>query len=111
MANESEPSAHLPADVWLDLQKRELDAIQNALESEQKNRGKKEFMLLITCLAAFLYTYPVHAFDTNPTIEITSISLKIPLRDAIIVFPTIIAAVYLVFVASAIGQSMLLLQR
>jgi hypothetical protein len=67
--------------------------------------------LLIICLLALLYTYPVHSFEANPVIEIPAISLKIPLRDAVGVFPTIVAAVYLVFVASAISESMLRLQR
>jgi hypothetical protein len=98
----------LSVGVWLELHTKEFESIKKSLEGERKNRGKREFILLITCLLALLYTYPINGFETNPLIEIPAISLKIPLRDAVAVFPTLIAAVYLVFLASAIGESVLM---
>ncbi len=89
----------------------ELDNINKSISEERKSRGKREFILLITCLIAFLYTYPVENFENNPNIKIPAISLEIPIKDAIGVFPTIIAAIYLVFLSSAISQSILMLKR
>jgi hypothetical protein len=63
----------------LDFWKR--DHAQNLSEHDaaQKRRPKHEAILVITCLLAVSYTYPVETFDKNPAIEISAISLKIPL--------------------------------
>jgi hypothetical protein len=111
MDNASPEPIRLPTEVWLELHTKDLDNITKSLDGERKNRGKREFILLITCLLSLIYSYPIHSFETNPPIEIPAISLKIPLRDAVAVFPTIVAAVYLVFLASAIGQSMLMTEQ
>jgi hypothetical protein len=88
----------------LDFWKR--DHAQNLSEHDaaQKRRPKHEAILVITCLLAVSYTYPVETFDKNPVIEISAISLKIPLRDAIAVFPTIIATLYLIFLSAVIRE-------
>jgi hypothetical protein len=92
----------------LDLYKRNHERLVSTLEAEEKRRPKHEAILVITCLLAVSYTYPVESFDKNPIIEIAAISLKIPLRDAIAVFPTIIATLYLVFLGAALRQTVAL---
>jgi hypothetical protein len=99
------------AKIWYEVQIKQLDALIKAIDSEHKSRGKREFILIITCLFAFLYAYPVQNFDNNPSIEIPAISLKIPLKDAISVFPTLIAAIYLVFLSSAMNGFLLVAER
>ena len=103
--------AGLPAELWLELHNRELDDIKKSLDGERKNRGKREFILVIICLLALLYTYPIQNFQTNPNIEIPAISLHLPLRDALALFPTLIAAIYLVYLASAISESILMARQ
>jgi hypothetical protein len=100
----TEPTFLLPVSEWLQLHGKEIDRLHKALDDERKARAKREFVLVVTCLLALLYTYPVRNLAANPEIDIPSISLKIPLREALTVFPTLIAATYLVFFSSAIGQ-------
>ncbi len=88
----------------------EKEEISKFISEETKNRRNRKFMLIIICLLAIIYSYPVLNFINNPTIDITSISIKIPLKDVITIFPTIIASVYLVFLSSAIKQTVLLLR-
>ena len=90
---------------------KKLEKIDDTLEQHHKERGKRELILIVTCLLALLYTYPVNTFDNNPMIEISPISIKIPLRDAIRVFPTIIVAMYLVFLSSVINEFYLRVKR
>lgn len=94
--------------AWLEIQKGEQETLSKDLDDEKKSRRKREFMLLIICLIAVIYSYPAKGFDENPVIEIPAISLKIPLRDAIVIFPTIIAALYLVYLSSALRHSQLM---
>jgi hypothetical protein len=111
MTNETTPAQpYIDKATWLELQTREIDNFNKRLDAERKNRAKREFILVITCFVALLYTYPVHDFATNPTIEVPSISLKIPVRDAIAVFPTLIAAIYLVYLSSALGESIIMVR-
>jgi hypothetical protein len=97
--------------IWFELQQKELESVNKSIDSENKNRGKRELILVITCLVALLYTYPIQGFENNPNIEIPSVSLKIPLKDAIAVFPTLIASIYLVYLSSAISQGVLMSQK
>jgi len=93
-----------PADR-LDLFKKSHERILSTYREEQQRRPKHELFLIVTCVLAVSYTYPVVSFDQNPLIEIPSISLKIPLRDAIAVFPTIIATLYIICLSAALRQS------
>jgi hypothetical protein len=97
-------SKSIPPSDLLELQKSEFEDLNKAYNEEIKIRRKREFILVIICLIALLYTYPVKSFESNPIIEIPAISLKIPIKDAIAVFPTLIAAIYLVFLSSAKTQ-------
>jgi hypothetical protein len=47
----------------------------------------------------------VKDLGSNPTIDINAISIKIPLRDAITIFSTVVAKLYLVFLGSALRES------
>src|SRR5258707_9230887 len=109
--DEKQTIAPVDKALWFEIETRESEVVSKAFESERKNRGKREFILVIICFLALLYTYPIQDFEKNPNIEIPSISLKIPLRDAIAVFPTIIAAIYLVYLSSALSESVLMVRR
>lgn len=98
------PDAPIPLEARLDLHKVNHDRRASTYEAERKRRPKHETILVLTCLLAVSYTYPVESFDENPVIEIAAISLKIPLRDAIAVFPTIIATLYLVYLSAALSH-------
>lgn len=102
MANEN-----LPLELWIDLKKRELESVNNSLNTEIKIRKRSEFLLILFCVIAFIYIYPVQEIDSNLIIEIPAISLKIPLQIALIGFPTLITSIYLIFMNSAIRQSRL----
>jgi len=91
----------LSTDTWLNLQIRKIDKLADAEASAKKKRQKIELILLVACLMMVIYTYPVHNLENNPAIEISFISVTVLLRDAIAVFPTIIASFYLVFLYSA----------
>ena len=95
----------VPLEVRIDLYKRQHERLVSTYDGEQKRRPSHEAILVLTCLLAVSYTYPVGSFDQNPVIEIAAISLKIPLRDAIAVFPTIIATLYLIFLGAALRHS------
>jgi hypothetical protein len=96
--------------TWLELKMKEQERLAAALAAERKARPKQEAILLITCLLAVSYTYPVQSLSTNPTIDINAISIKIPLTDAITVFPTIVATLYLVFLGTALKESQTLVR-
>jgi len=93
-------------DVWLDLQKKESEELNESFEEIQKGRRKREMTLVIMCLLVLIYTYPVNVknLKSDQNIEIPAISLKLPLRDAINIFPTLIASIYLIFISSAISH-------
>ena len=105
MAEENVRSNQIPTAMSLELYQAERAEVSKSLDEELKIRRKREFVLIILCLLSVIYSYPVQDFSKNPTIDIPSISLKIPLRDAIAVFPTIITAIYLVFLSSSIKQA------
>lgn len=76
------------------------------LRDEWKTRRSREFILIITCAIILLYIYPLDITDGNldkvrEVIDISPLSIKIPLADAIAIFPTIIAAIYLVYLSSS----------
>lgn len=56
--------------VWLELQQKEYEEVNKEYEEEIKNRRKKEVLLIVTCLLALIYSYPVVNFKDNPLIEI-----------------------------------------
>ncbi len=98
----------LTEEAWLKMTTKEYDVSNKALDEIQKTRRKREFILIITCLLAVIYVYPVINFDKVQNIKIPAISLDIPIKEAIIIFPTIIAAIYLIYLSSAIKQSILM---
>jgi hypothetical protein len=90
-----------------DAKTQELRELESQAEKEVKTRSRIEYALVIVCVLAFVYTYPVETLADNPQIEIPAVSIKIPLRDAIIFFPTLIATLYLMFISSATQHFML----
>ncbi len=90
--------------MWFELRRKELEDLNSSYESNLKARRKRELTLIVTCLIALIYAFPVKDFTTNPEIEIPAISLKILLKDAITVFPTIISSVYLIYFSTVINQ-------
>lgn len=76
------------------------------VRDEWKIRRARELILMTTCAIVLLYTYPIDisADSSNKieeVIEISPLSIQIPLADAISIFPTIIAAIYLVYLSSS----------
>jgi hypothetical protein len=77
------------------------------LREEWKIRRSREFILMTICIIVLLYTYPIDINANSSTkikelIEISPLSIKIPLADAIAIFPTIITAIYLVYLSSSL---------
>src|SRR5215469_6391039 len=52
------PESRQQSEAFFQFQMKDFDMINKSLDDERKNRGKKEFALLITCLLALLYIYP-----------------------------------------------------
>jgi hypothetical protein len=105
--NETPPNVAPPSELWLELKQKELDDVTKEAEGVRKDLRKREFALLIVCLLAVIYTHPVRDLSINPAIEIKAIDLSIPLKDAITLFPTIIATMYLVFLSTVVSEGIL----
>lgn len=88
--------------TWLEIAYKDLDNIHEGIQENLKARRRREFILVIACLMALLYVYPVENFEVNPQIEIPAVSFKIPIKDAAVIFPTVLTTIYLIFVASII---------
>lgn len=110
---EKHDKSYITRDVWLDLQKKESAELNESFEETQKSRRKREMTLVIMCLLALIYTYPVNVknLKSDQNIEIPAISLKLPLKDAINFFPTLIASIYLIFISSVVSHFSIMHRR
>lgn len=88
----------------LEILRKDLDDVNASYERNIKARRKRELILITTCLIALIYTSSSVNLQNNPEIEIPAISLKILLKDAVAIFPTIIASIYLIYVSTIITQ-------
>lgn len=82
---------------------QQLDEAGSNLSSERKSRGKREIILIITCLIGLVYFLPFTDFEQTSQINIPAISLKIPTKYISSAFPSIITAIYLIYLYSLIS--------
>jgi hypothetical protein len=87
---------------WLAYNRKQYDWCVEIYREEKKRRSRKELMMLITCFLSVLYIVPHTTLAGSPSISIPAISFELPLSLAVAAFPTAIAALYLVYVASGI---------
>lgn len=90
--------------AWITLQTRDLDDCYKTFDEEGTRRRRYELVLLTVCFLAAIYTYPGRHPHPANTIDIPALSVKIPVRHATALFPTIIAACHLITVMAAIRQ-------
>jgi hypothetical protein len=88
----------------IEILEKDLARIESAIQDSIKERRKREFVLLVSCIIAAIYILPKETFDINPQIEIPSISLQVPVKYVAALFPTALAAIYLTYLGTAILQ-------
>jgi len=82
---------------------KQLDKAGGNLDSERKSRGRKEVVLVLVCVIGLIYFLPFIDFEESSQIEIPAISLKVPTKYISSAFPTIITAIYLIYLSSLIS--------
>jgi len=99
----------MPDERTLDKLEEQLDEASNLLLSKRKSRGKKEIILVIICAIGLIYFLPFTDLEQSTQIEIPAISLKVPTKYISSAFPTIITAIYLIYLYSVISYLGILL--
>ena len=103
---ETDYESPVSSKTWYELKQNEFVRAQESRITQQKAKKKAQFTLIIICLLAVIYTYPVSNLAQNPTIDIKAIALSVPLKDAIAIFPTILACCYLSFISAVINHAL-----
>jgi hypothetical protein len=107
MEQQADQPPSVSPETLAEIRKHDYQEAGRYFDEEMQSRRKIEVILVLTYLLTVIYAYPVQDLQTNPAIEISPLSLKIPLKYAIIISPTLIAALYLTYISSGIQQSVL----